>query len=194
MPLRGKILNVQKAGLDKIQKNVEIMSMIDAFGLKVDLKTMKLTYDSDELRYGKIIIAVDADPDGSHIANLLLTFIWNFCPQLILDGYVYVLVPPLFKMTVNKEYIYIKNNEDLKEYQIRYKDKQYQLSRFKGLGEMSPEETEETLIDPNKRIIKQVTVNDIEGTNILFDHLMGNSIVARKKFIQEHSKEVRYGI
>lgn len=194
MPLRGKVLNVQKAVLNKIQSNVEIRSMIEAFGLKVDLKTMKLTYEPDELRYGKIIIAVDADPDGSHIANLLLTFIWNFCPQLILDGYVYILVPPLFKMIINKEYIYIKNNEDLKIYQAKYKDKQYQLSRFKGLGEMSPEETEEALVNPEKRIIKKVTVDDIEGTNILFEHLMGNSIAARKKFIQEHSKEVKYGI
>ena len=111
MPVRGKILNVRKATLDKIQKNAEIMTMIDAFGLTVDMKTMKLTYNKEDLRYGKIIIESDADVDGSHIKNLFYTFIWTFCPQLILDGYVYAGVPPLYKITEGKDtYIYLKDD------------------------------------------------------------------------------------
>ena len=117
MPVRGKILNTQKATLDKIQKNAEIMTMIDAFGLKIDTKTMKVTYDEDDLRYGKIIIMSDADVDGAHIKNLFYTFIWNFCPDLIYDGYIYAGVPPLYKITLagNKGYKYLKNDEELEQ-------------------------------------------------------------------------------
>ena len=100
MPVRGKILNTQKASLDKIQKNAEIMTMIDAFGLSIDPKTMKITYKPEDLRYDKIIIMSDADVDGSHIKNLFYTFIWNFCPQLIYDGHIYAGVPPLYKITI----------------------------------------------------------------------------------------------
>lgn len=132
MPLRGKILNYRKATLDKIQKNAEIMSMIRAFGLEVDLKTMRLNYDPKKLRYGKIIFAVDADLDGSHIASLLATFIWTFCPQLIIDGYVYVLVPPLYKMTVDKKYYHLKDEKELIEYRKKFEGKKYTLSRNKG--------------------------------------------------------------
>ena len=133
MPVRGKILNTQKASLDKIKKNAEIMTMIDAFGLKVDPKTMKLTYDEDDLRYGKIIIMSDADVDGAHIKNLFYTFIWNFCPQLILDGYVYAGVPPLYKVTEGKDtYVYLKNDEALEEYKAKHKGKKYQIGRMKG--------------------------------------------------------------
>ena len=132
MPVRGKILNTQKASLDKIQKNAEIMTMIDAFGLYIDTKTMQVTYDKNSLRYGKIIIESDADVDGAHIKNLFYTFIWNFCPQLIEDGYVYAGVPPLYKVTIGKEYKYIKNDEELEEFKKTVGDKKITVNRMKG--------------------------------------------------------------
>ena len=193
MPVRGKILNVRKATLDKIQKNAEIMTMIDAFGLTVDMKTMKLTYNKEDLRYGKIIIESDADVDGSHIKNLFYTFIWTFCPQLILDGYVYAGVPPLYKITEGKDtYIYLKDDAELEKYRASHKGKKYLVNRLKGLGEMSPDETS-ILVDPDQRIIKQVTVEDIAAANKLFDDLMGTQIIPRKRFIQQHSAEATYG-
>ncbi len=194
MPVRGKILNVRKASLDKIQKNAEIMTMIDAFGLTVDMKTMKLTYNKEDLRYGKIIIESDADTDGAHIKNLFYTFIWTFCPELILDGYVYAGVPPLYKITEGKDtYIYLKNDTELEEYRIKHKGKKYLVNRLKGLGEMSPDETS-ILVDPDQRIIKQVTVEDIAAANKLFDDLMGTQILPRKRFIQQHSQEATYNV
>lgn len=194
LPVRGKILNVRKASLDKIQKNAEIMTMIEAFGLKVDMKTMKLTYDPDDLRYGKIIIESDADVDGSHIKNLFYTFIWTFCPQLIKDGYVYGGVPPLYKITEGKDtYIYLKNDEALEEYRAKHKGKKYQVNRLKGLGELSAEETE-ILTDPNQRIINQITVSDAKLADLLFDNLMGEAVTPRKTFIKNHSKEATYNV
>ena len=189
MPVRGKILNCQKATLTQIQKNAEIMTMIDAFGLYIDPKTMKVTYDKDSLRYGKIIIESDADVDGAHIKNLFYTFMWNFCPQLILDGYRYAGVPPLYKVTIGKEYKYIKNDEELEAFKKTIGDKKIQVNRMKGLGEMSVDETEETLTDPENRIIKQITVEDIDAADELFDDLMGTKVVPRKEFIRIHSAE-----
>lgn len=132
MPVRGKILNCQKATLTQIQKNAEIMTMIDAFGLKIDPKTMKVTYDKEDLRYGKIIIMSDADVDGAHIKNLFYTFIWNFCPELIKDGYVYAGVPPLYKITIGKEYKYLKNDEELEAFKKANAGKKYLVGRMKG--------------------------------------------------------------
>lgn len=191
MPVRGKILNVRKATLEKIQKNAEIMTMIEAFGLEVDVKTMKLTYKPENLRYGKIIIESDADSDGNHIKNLFYTFIWTFCPQLILDGYVYAGVPPLYKVTEGKDkYIYLKDDNELEEYRKKT-TKNYKIKHLKGLGEMDETETE-VLVDPNLRIIKQVTVKDVEEADKLFDDLMGMSVGPRKEFIKKHSKEATY--
>ena len=192
MPVRGKILNTQKASLDKIQKNAEIMTMIDAFGLTIDTKSMKVTYEPEDLRYGKIIIMSDADVDGAHIKNLFYTFIWNFCPQLIKDGYVYAGVPPLYKLTIGKEYKYIKNDEELEKFKAANPGKKFQVNRMKGLGEMSVEETEQTLTDPAQRIIKQITVEDAAAADILFEQLMGTGIVARKEYIKAHSEEAMY--
>ena len=192
MPVRGKILNTQKATLSQIQKNAEIMTMIDAFGLRIDPKTMKVTYDKEDLRYGKIIIMSDADVDGAHIKNLFYTFIWNFCPDLIRDGYVYAGVPPLYKITIGKEYKYLKNDEELEAFKKANVGKKYIVGRMKGLGEMSVEETEETLTDPSRRIIKQITVEDPTATSVLFEQLMGTGVTARKAYIKEHSKEAVY--
>ena len=194
MPVRGKILNTQKATLDKIQKNAEIMNMIDAFGLRIDTKSMKVTYDRDDIRYGKIIIMSDADVDGAHIKNLFYTFIWNFCPELIIDGYVYAGVPPLYKITTSKGYKYLKNDEELLLYRQQNAGKKYTVNRLKGLGEMSVEETEETLTDPDNRILKKVTVSDIPAADQLFDDLMGTKVIPRKEYIKLHSQEATYAI
>lgn len=168
--------------------------MIEAFGLKADPKTMKLTYDKDSLRYGKIIIAADGDADGSHIRNLFYTFIWNFCPELIMDGYVYALQAPLYKITMGKDtYLYLKDDVALAEFQEKNKGKKYQVNRFKGLGEMSEDETE-ILVNPDMRVLNQVTVEEIKKADVLFDQLMGTGVAARKKFIQDHSKEAKYGV
>ena len=194
MPIRGKVINCQKNTLDKLQKNAEIMTMIEAFGLKTNPRTMKLTYDEDSLRYGKIIIAADGDADGSHIRNLFYTFIWNFCPELILDGYVYALQAPLYKVTIGKDnYQYLRDDKELAEFQAKNKGKKYQINRFKGLGEMDADETD-ILVKPELRVLNQVTVADIKKADVLFDQLMGAGVAARKKFIQEHSKEAKYGV
>lgn len=196
IPVRGKILNTQKATFAQIQKNAEIMTMCDAFfgpgDWSIDPKTLKVNYH--QVRYGKIIIMSDADVDGAHIKNLFYTFIWNFCPDLIKDGYVYAGVPPLYKITLaaNKGYKYLKNDAALTEFQNQNKGKKYQIGRMKGLGEMGVEETEETLTDPENRIIKQITVEDITATNKLFNDLMGTQIIPRKRFIKEHSQEATY--
>lgn len=194
LPVRGKILNVRKATLDKIQKNAEIMTMIDAFGLSVDPKTMKLTYRPEDLRYGKIIIESDADVDGAHIKNLFYTFIWTFCPQLIEDGYVYAGVPPLYRITENKDtYVYLKDDAELEAYRKKHPGKKLALTRMKGLGEMDEIETK-ILVDPAQRIINQVTVEDAKAADRLFDDLMGDAVVPRKKFIKDHSDEAKYHI
>ena len=167
--------------------------MIDAFGLRINTKTMKVTYDPDELRYGKIIIMSDADVDGAHIKNLFYTFIWNFCPQLIYDGYIYAGVPPLYKITLpgNKGYKYLKNDEELEQYKQTHGGN-YKVNRMKGLGEMDVEETEETLTDPKNRIIKQITVEDTLAADKMFNDLMGTLITPRKEYIKKHSKEATY--
>lgn len=189
LPVRGKVLNTRKATLEQIQKNAEIMTMIEAFGLTIDVKTMKVTFYPQDLRYGKIIIMSDADVDGSHIKNLFYTFIWTFCPELISQGYIYAGVPPLYKITIGKEYKYLKNDTELEEFRKANPKGKYLVTRLKGLGEMSIDETEETLTDPANRIIKQITVEDMESTDKLFDDLMGTSSIPRKEYIKNHSEE-----
>ena len=194
LPVRGKILNVRKATLDKIQKNAEIMNMIEAFGLTVDKKTMKLTFDKENLRYGKIIIMSDADVDGAHIKNLFYTFIWTFCPDLIKEGYVYAGVPPLYRITETKDkYVYLKDDAALDEYRAKHPGKKLTLTRMKGLGEMDVKETH-LLTDPDQRIINQVTVEDAKAADKLFDDLMGDAVVPRKEYIKKHSNEATYQI
>lgn len=168
--------------------------MIEAFGLKVDPKTMKLTYNKNDLRYGKIIIESDADVDGAHIKNLFYTFIWTFCPQLIEDGYVYAGYPPLYKIIEGKDkYVYLANDAELEKYRNSHKGKKYEIKRNKGLGEMNVDDTD-ILVNPEIRIIKQVTVDDAKQVDNLFDQLMGDSAVLRKEFIKKHAEEAMYGI
>ena len=190
LPLRGKVLNIQKAPLDKILANAEIRDMIKAFGLGLDIKTGKVIVDKSKLRYGKIIISADADLDGGHIQSLFYTFIWNFAPELILDGFVFATIPPLYKVTLGKDnYIYLQDDKALEEFKNANKGKKYTVTRHKGLGEMDVEELEESLLNPETRVLKQITVEDIAVTNILFDQLMGTSAIPRKKYIEEHSNE-----
>ena len=192
MPVRGKVLNCQKSTYDKISKNAEIMTMIDAFGITLDPKTLKATYEEKDLRYGKIIIASDADVDGAHIKNLFYTFIWNICPQLIIDGHVYALIAPLYRITEGKDkYIYVKNDAALEEWKAQNVGKKYVVNRMKGLGEMDVEQTEECLTGPG-RVLQQITVDDVNAANALFDKLMGTAAAPRKEYIKIHSKEATY--
>ncbi len=190
LPLRGKLLNVEKATLDKIMKNNEIKSMILAFGLQA--QGNKLIFKKEDLRYGKIIIMTDADVDGAHISILMLTFLWRFCPELIEQGYVYLGVPPLYRITTNKDRIYLKDDAALVEYKKLNVGKKFQVNRMKGLGEMDPDETEATLIHPETRIIRQVTVNDVKAVDTIISQLMGDNAIYRKKLLKEHGHEARY--
>lgn len=187
-PLRGKMLNTQKATIDKILKNAEIVNLIKAFGLSISVDGKRVVYKKENIRYGKIIIMSDADVDGAHIKNLFYTFIWNFAPDLIIDGFIYAGVPPLYRLKSNKEVIYLKDDNALEEFKKTGKLSSYQLSRNKGLGEMSPEETEEALVNPETRIIEQIKVDDLGAADSLFDTLMGSSAEKRKKYIEENSE------
>lgn len=193
MPVRGKILNTEKATIAQITKNAEIMTMLDAFfgpgEWTMDSQTLKVTYN--KVRYGKIIIMSDADVDGAHIKNLFYTFIWNMCPDLIKEGYIYAGVPPLYRIVFsNGESVYLKNDKALDNWKKTYKGgKKYELKRMKGLGEMDAEETESTLTDPANRVIKQITVEDAKIADKLFNDLMGSAVLPRKEFIKKYSNE-----
>ena len=191
LPVRGKILNTQKATLDKITKNAEIQDMIRAFGLEVSVDGKSLVYNKDSVRYGKIIIMSDADQDGSHIKNLFYTFIWNFIPQLIEDGFIYAGIPPLFRLKNNKEVIYLKDDEVMQEFKKNHNIDKYQVSRLKGLGELSVQETKDCLVNEETRNIQQLTVNDKNLADRLFSDLMGADSIPRKKFIEENAEKAR---
>lgn len=183
-PVRGKILNVLKADLAKALKNAEIDGMITAFGLEI--KDGKVIVNKDKLRYGKIVITADADVDGSHIRALFLTFIWKFAPQLIEDGYIFAAVPPLYKVTQGTKITYLKDDAALEEFRKTAK-KSFELGRMKGLGEMDPSEMAETVMNPETRTLKQICMEDAEEAAKTFIGLMGESVVYRKKFIEENA-------
>ena len=183
-PVRGKILNVLKADLHKALQNAEINGMIDAFGLEV--KDNKVIVDESKLRYGKIVITADADVDGSHIRALFLTFIWKFAPELIEKGYIYAAVPPLYKITMGTKIQYLKDDAALEAFR-KSTTKSYELGRMKGLGEMDPPEMEETVMSPETRTLKQITIDDAEAAARVFISLMGESVDPRKKFIEENA-------
>lgn len=194
LPVRGKILNTEKATLKQIVANAEIMSMFDAFGVKLVVidqakGSYQVIYDKSKIRYGKIIMMSDADVDGAHIKNLFYTFIWNFIPELFDDGFIYAGIPPLFRLTNNKEILYLKDDDALEDFKKNHDISKYQVSRLKGLGEMSPEETEETLINPDTRIIQQVSISDLGKAETLFSDLMGDNVTARKRFIEDNAEK-----
>lgn len=184
LPVRGKILNVLKADLHKAMQNAEISSMIDAFGLEV--KDGKVIVDESKLRYGKIIITADADVDGSHIRILFLTFIWKFAPELIERGYIYAAVPPLYRATTGTSFRYIKDDRELEDFRKTYK-RNFELNRMKGLGEMDPHEMAETVMNPQTRTLKQITMEDAQMVATTILNLMGESVTPRKKFIEENA-------
>ena len=189
LPLRGKILNVEKARLDKILGNAEIRSMITAFGTGIHED-----FDISKLRYHKIIIMTDADVDGAHIATLMLTFLYRFMPELIKQGYVYLAQPPLYKLEKNKKVWYAYSDEELaKIIEEVGRDQNNKIQRYKGLGEMDAEQLWETTMDPEKRILRRVNVDDDSESelDITFTTLMGDKVEPRREFIEENAKYVK---
>ncbi len=189
LPLRGKILNVEKARLDRIYDNAEIKSMITAFGTGIHED-----FDINKLRYHKIIIMTDADVDGAHIATLMLTFLYRFMPELIKQGHVYLATPPLFKIEKNKKIWYAYSDEELNSLLIEIgRDQNNKIQRYKGLGEMDAEQLWETTMDPEKRILKQVVYDEEYASEIdaTFTILMGDKVEPRKEFIEENAKYVQ---
>ena len=184
LPVRGKILNTLKCDLHKAMSNAEIQGMITAFGLEI--KDNKIILNEDKLRYGKIIIMADADVDGSHIRILFFTFIWKFCPELIEKGYVYAAVPPLYRIIQGKKSFYLKDDAALEEYR-KTATGNYEVRRFKGLGEQNAEELAESTMEPGNRILKQITMDDAMAAAQTFNSLMGESATLRKKFIEENA-------
>ena len=189
LPLRGKILNVEKARLDKIYGNAEIKAMITAFGTGIHED-----FDITKLRYHKIIIMTDADVDGAHIATLLLTFLYRFMPELIKQGYVYLAQPPLYKLEKNKNVWYAYSDDELDKILTEVgRDQNNKIQRYKGLGEMDPSQLWETTMDPEKRILLRVTMNEEAESEIdlTFTTLMGDKVEPRREFIEENAKFVK---
>jgi DNA gyrase subunit B len=187
LPLRGKILNVEKANMNKVLSNVEIQAMISAIGAGVGE-----TFDVDQARYNKIVIMTDADVDGSHIRTLVLTFLFRNMPELIEAGYVYIAQPPLFKVTHHRKDYYVYNERELQETLTRLNaNGNANIGRFKGLGEMNPDQLWETTMDPNNRTLLQVTVESAAVADELFTALMGDKVEPRKRFIEENAREVK---
>ena len=186
LPLRGKILNVEKARLDRIYGNAEIRSMITAFGTGIHEE-----FDISKLRYHKIIIMTDADVDGAHISTLLLTFIYRFMPELIKQGYVYLAQPPLYKLEKNKRIWYAYSDEELNEILKEVgRDQNNKIQRYKGLGEMDAEQLWETTMDPERRILLRVTMNEemTSEIDLTFTTLMGDQVEPRREFIELNAK------
>ena len=183
LPLRGKVLNVEKARLDKALANKEILSLIQAIGAGISDD-----FDISKARYHKIVIMTDADVDGDHICILLLTFFYRFMPKLIENGYVYVAKPPLYKAEYAKTVKYCYSDEELEEYKKTLPGKKLAIQRYKGLGEMDAEQLWETTMDPSVRTLTQVELDDAMLADRMFSMLMGDEVEPRKKFIQENAK------
>ena len=186
LPLRGKILNVEKARLDKILDSKEIRALITALGCGVGD-----AFDMANLRYGRVIIMTDADVDGAHIATLLLTFFFRYMQPLIERGHLFLAQPPLYRVQDGKQLYYVYTEEEKDRLVARLKGKNLGIQRYKGLGEMDPEQLWETTMDPEKRTILQVTIEDAAAADRTFDMLMGSTVPPRTRFIQSHAKEVK---
>ena len=189
LPLRGKILNVEKARIDKIMDNAEIRTMITAFGTGI-----QEDFDIAKLRYNKIIIMTDADVDGAHIDTLMLTFFYRFMPELIKDGHVYLAMPPLYQVTRNKKNYYAYSDDELNQILTEIgRDNQNKIQRYKGLGEMDASQLWETTMDPNTRILKQVKIDEdkLSEMDQTFTILMGDDVEPRREFIEANAKFVK---
>ena len=185
LPLRGKILNVEKATLHRVLENEEIKAMITAFGCGINAE-----YDESKLRYHRIICMTDADVDGSHIRILMLTFLFRFMRPLIENGHVFIALPPLYKITKGKQEQYFYDDESLEAYYAENGRKSGDLQRYKGLGEMNPEQLWETTMDPQKRTLLKVTMEDAIEADRLFSILMGEQPELRREFIEQNAKLV----
>ena len=187
LPFRGKILNVEKTTIEKSLKNKEITSLIKAIGIGFN-KNIYI----ENLRYDKIIIMTDADIDGAHIRSLILTFFYRYMPILIELGHIYIAQPPLYKLKKAKNEYYLYNEEDLKNKIKEIGSSGTIIQRYKGLGEMNPEQLWNTTMDPKTRTLIKITMEDIKESNKIFNILMGEDIISRKKFIEEHALDVEY--
>ncbi len=186
LPLRGKILNVEKAGLERILGNNEIKAMITALGTGIGTQ-----FGLENLRYGRVVVMTDADVDGSHIRTLLLTFFFRYMEPLIENGHLFIAQPPLYRVESGRDHQYVYTEEERDRVLKKLKDQKVTLQRYKGLGEMNPEQLWETTMNPDKRTLLQVTIEDAAAADRTFDMLMGSSVPPRRRFIQTHAKSVR---
>ena len=192
MPIRGKILNVEKASMDKVLANAEIKTMINAFGCGFS-EGYGNDFDIEKLRYNKIILMTDADVDGAHIDTLLLTFFYRFMPELITHGHIYIATPPLYKVVPKKgegEYLY--DDKALEKYRKHHTG--FTLQRYKGLGEMDPKQLWETTLNPETRILKQVEIEDAKMASDVTSMLMGSEVAPRRNFIYTHATDAELDI
>ncbi|MCD8333044.1 MAG: toprim domain-containing protein, partial [Clostridiales bacterium] len=193
LPIRGKILNVEKASIDKVLANAEIKTMINAFGCGFS-EGYGNDFDITKLRYDKIVIMADADVDGAHIATLLLTLFYRFMPELIFEGHVYIAMPPLYKVIPSKgEEEYLYDDAALERYRRSHKGS-FTLQRYKGLGEMDAEQLWETTLDPARRILKRVSIDDGRMASDVTEMLMGTDVPPRRAFIYEHANEAELDV
>ena len=192
LPIRGKILNVEKASMEKVLSNIEIKTLIASLGCGFS-EGYGQDFNIEKLKYHKVIIMTDADVDGSHIDTLLLTFFYRFMPDLIMNGHIYIAMPPLYQATLSngkKEYIF--DDKALNEF--RKKHSKFKLQRFKGLGEMDAKELRETTLDPNTRKLKRITIENLSEANLVTETLMGNDVHKRRKFIMENGDKAEIDI
>ncbi len=188
LPIRGKILNVEKASMDKVLANAEIKTMINAFGCGFS-EGYGNDFDISKLRYHKIILMTDADVDGSHIDTLLLTFLYRFMPELIYNGHVFIAMPPLYKVIPSRgQEQYLYDDKELERYRKTHTG-EFRLQRYKGLGEMDPEQLWETTLDPEHRVLKRVEIEDARMASEVTEMLMGSDVPPRRKFIYDHAEE-----
>ncbi|MBQ6384987.1 MAG: DNA gyrase subunit B [Lachnospiraceae bacterium] len=194
LPIRGKILNVEKAGMDKVLANAEIKTMITSFGCGFS-ENYGNDFDISKLRYDKIIIMADADVDGAHIGTLLLTFFYRFMPELISEGHVYIAMPPLYKVVPAKgegEYLY--DDKALEVYRKKHKNQKFTLQRYKGLGEMDPDQLWETTLNPETRRLRRIEISDPGFSSDITGILMGTDVPPRKAFIYEHARDAELDV
>lgn len=187
LPLRGKIVNVEKKPVAKVLENAEIKALINAFGCGF-LQGYGNDFDISKLNYNKIIIMTDADVDGAHIATLLLTFFYRFFPDLIREGHIYIAIPPLYRVGEGKNIKYLYSDDELAKYRKTHQNK-FMIQRYKGLGEMDADQLYETTMDPDNRVLKQVSINSIVEANQLTQTLMGTEVAPRREYIETHSMD-----
>jgi DNA gyrase subunit B len=188
LPLKGKILNVEKAGINKALTSQEIQAMITALGTGIAEE-----FDIEQARYHKAIIMTDADVDGAHIRCLILTFFYRYMREMIENGFVYIAQPPLYKLSVGKKHEYLYSDMQLQQAITQIDEgKKYNIQRYKGLGEMNPEQLWDTTMDPGNRTLLRVSLDDAALAEKSFADLMGDNVEPRKEFIQRHAKDVRF--